>query len=63
MDYRRRLLFHGVSLFLIGLLTGLAEAKFTNVRMGLATHLEGVFLLAVGAIWREVTLSHREPPV
>lgn len=63
MDYRRRLLFHGVSLFLIGLLTGLVEAKFANVRMGLAAHLEGVmngtFLIAVGAIWSEVRLSGR----
>lgn len=63
MDYRRRLLFHGVGLFLIGLLTGLAEARFTNVRMGLAAHLEGVmngtFLLAVGAVWGEVRLSGR----
>jgi hypothetical protein len=63
MDYRRRLLFHGMALFLIGLLTGLAEQHFTNVRMALAAHLEGVmngtFLLAVGAIWSEVRLSSR----
>ena len=63
MDYRRRLLFHGMALFLIGLLTGLIEQHFTNVRMALAAHLEGVmngtFLLAVGAIWGEVRLSSR----
>lgn len=60
MERRRRLLFHGMTLFLIGLLTGLAEQHFTNVRMALAAHLEGVlngiFLLAVGAIWDEVRL-------
>jgi hydroxylaminobenzene mutase len=60
MEHRRRLLFHGIALFLIGLLTGLAEQHFTNVRMALAAHLEGVlngiFLLAVGAIWNEVRL-------
>ena len=60
MDYRRRLLFHGIALFLIGLLTGLAEQHFANVRMALAAHLEGVlngiFLLAVGAIWNDVRL-------
>lgn len=60
MDHRRRLLFHGIALFLIGLLTGLAEQHFANLRMGLAAHLEGVlngiFLLAVGAIWNEVRL-------
>jgi hydroxylaminobenzene mutase len=63
MNYRQRLLFHGMALFLIGLLTGLAEQHFTNVRMGLAPHLEGVmngtFLLAVGAIWNEVRLPPR----
>lgn len=62
MEYRRRLLFHGIALFLIGLLTGLAEQHFANVRMALAAHLEGVmngiFLLAVGAIWSEVRLSY-----
>ncbi|QIG95692.1 MULTISPECIES: hypothetical protein [unclassified Bradyrhizobium] len=63
MDYRRRLLFHGMALFLIGLVTGLLEQHFSNVRMALAAHLEGVmngtFLLAVGAIWSEVRLPSR----
>jgi len=63
MDKRRQLLWHGVALFLIGLLTGLVEQKFTNVRMALAAHLEGVmngtFLLALGAIWNEVKLAPR----
>ena len=57
----RRLMWHGMFLFLIGLLTGFAEQHFANIRMGLAAHLEGVmngtFLLAVGAIWTEVRLS------
>ncbi|MDT9694151.1 hypothetical protein Q5762_38640, partial [Streptomyces sp. P9(2023)] len=64
---KRRLLWHGAALFLVGLLTGLAEQHFTNVRMGLAAHLEGVmngtFLLAVGAIWNEVWLSARTKAV
>jgi len=38
----RRLMWHGVLLFLLGLLTGLVEQRFTNVRMGLAAHLEGL---------------------
>jgi (hydroxyamino)benzene mutase len=63
MQYRRRLLWHGVALFLIGLFTGLAQQHFANIRMALAAHLEGVmngtFLLAVGAIWSEVRLSSR----
>jgi hydroxylaminobenzene mutase len=48
-------------LFLIGLFTGFAETSFSNPRMGLAAHLEGVmngtFLIALGAIWVEVKLS------
>ena len=63
MAYRRRLLWHGVVLFLIGLLTGLARQHFANIRMGLAAHLEGLMngtsLLAVGAIWGEVRLASR----
>ena len=56
----RQLMWHGMFLFLLGLLTGLVEQRFTNVRMGLAGHLEGVingiFLVALGAIWTEVRL-------
>jgi (hydroxyamino)benzene mutase len=59
----RRLMFHGMILFLLGLLTGFAEQHFTNVRMGLAAHLEGLmngtFLVAIGAIWPHVRLSPR----
>jgi hydroxylaminobenzene mutase len=55
-----RLLWHGMFLFLIGLLTGFAEQHFANTRMALAAHLEGmmngIFLLALGAGWNEVPL-------
>jgi (hydroxyamino)benzene mutase len=57
----RRLMWHGMFLFLLGLLTGFAESHFANVRMGLAAHLEGVengiLLLALGAIWPHVHLG------
>ncbi|MBV9886963.1 MAG: hydrogenase [Acidobacteria bacterium] len=57
----RRLMWHGMFLFLLGLFTGFAETHFANVRMGLAAHLEGVmngiFLLAVGAAWNELRLA------
>jgi len=60
-DSKRRLLWHGMFLFLLGLVTGLLETQFANPRMGLAAHLEGVmngtFLVALGAIWAEVRLS------
>lgn len=56
----RRLMWHGMFLFILGLLTGFAETHFANVRMGLAAHLEGVmngtFLLALGAVWMYVRL-------
>ena len=56
----RRLMWHGMYLFLLGLITGFVETRFSNVRMGLAAHLEGVmngtFLLALGAAWPEVKL-------
>ncbi len=62
-DSKRRLLWHGMFLFLLGLLIGFVEQNFSNPRMGLAAHLEGVmngtFLVALGAIWTEVRLSPR----
>jgi (hydroxyamino)benzene mutase len=60
-DTQRRLMWHGMFLFLLGLLTGFVESRFANVRMGLAAHLEGVmngiFLLALGSAWIKVRLS------
>ena len=57
----RRLMWYGILLFLLGLVTGLLEQRFTNMRMGVAAHLEGVmngtFLVVLGAIWTEVRLS------
>jgi hydroxylaminobenzene mutase len=62
-DTKRRLVWHGMFLFLLGLVAGLVEQKFNNPRMGLAAHLEGVmngtFLVALGAAWTEVRLSAR----
>jgi len=56
----RRLMWHGMFLFLLGLITGFAEQHVANVRMGLAAHLEGLmngtFLIALGAIWNDVRL-------
>ena len=62
-ESRRRLVWHGMFLFLLGLCTGFVEQNFANPRMGLAAHLEGVmngtFLVALGAVWTEVRLSPR----
>jgi len=38
----RKLIWHGMFLFLLGLLVGFFELRFTNIRMGLSAHLEGV---------------------
>jgi hydroxylaminobenzene mutase len=60
-DRQRRLIWHGVLLFLLGLLVGLLENHVVNPRMGLAAHLEGLmngtFLIAVGGVWHFVRLS------
>jgi hypothetical protein len=56
----RCLMWHGMCLFLLGLLTGFAEPRFPNMRMGLAAHLEGLMngllLIAPGAVWIHVSL-------
>jgi hydroxylaminobenzene mutase len=66
-DRGRALLWHGMALFLLGLVTGLIQPALRNPRMGLAAHLEGVmngtFLLALGAAWSKVTLSGRQSAV
>jgi hydroxylaminobenzene mutase len=58
-----RLMWHGMFLFLCGLVTGQLESRFTNKRMALSAHLQGVlngtFLLALGAIWDRVQLPQR----
>jgi hydroxylaminobenzene mutase len=59
----RRLLQLGMTLFLLGLLTGFISPSLPNPRMGLTSHLEGllngIFLLVLGAIWERLALSAR----
>lgn len=56
----RKLIWHGMFLFLLGLLVGFFELRSTNIRMGLSAHLEGVmngtFLIVLGAVWTQVRL-------
>jgi (hydroxyamino)benzene mutase len=63
MDYPRRLLKLGITLFLFGLLTGLFVQAMRNPRAGLSGHLEGVlngmFLMIAGLAWKELGLSAR----
>jgi hydroxylaminobenzene mutase len=53
----------GITLFLVGLLTGLVVQSMANPRAGLSGHLEGVmngtFLIAVGAAWKQLRLGDR----
>jgi hydroxylaminobenzene mutase len=62
-ESQRRLIWHGMFLFLLGLLIGFAEGQVINPRMALAAHLEGLmngtFLIALGAVWPYVRLPSR----
>lgn len=62
-DASQRLIWHGLFLVLLGLLTGAAIPLATNARMGLSAHLAGVqngILLAVlGLVWGRVALPAR----
>ncbi|WP_244975561.1 hydrogenase [Mycobacterium kubicae] len=59
----RKLAWHGMFLFLLGLVTGTQQRRFTNMRMALSAHLEGVmngtFLVALSAVWSHVQLPPR----
>jgi len=63
MDQRRRLFWHGIFLFFLGLLSGVLVQRMTNPRMGLAAHTSGVasgtFLAVLGAVWSELRLGTR----
>src|SRR6266516_3598053 len=63
-ENRRRHLFStGILLFLLAILFGLIFPKLANPRMGLSGHLVGLFgglfLLALGSIWKQVNLPPR----
>jgi len=66
-DTRRRLYWHGIFLFLLGLLTGFVVQSLRNPRMGLTAHLEGVmngtFLAVLGALWPRLRLTPRAAAV
>jgi hydroxylaminobenzene mutase len=59
----RRLLRLGITLFLLGLFTGLAIPALANPRMALASHIEavmnGTFLVVLGLVWPNLNLSAR----
>ena len=59
----RRLAWHGVFVFLLGLLIGMPVSAMATPRMGVSAHvgalLNGTFLIALGAAWDLVNLSAR----
>ncbi len=62
-DASRTLMRWGFFLFLCALVTGLAVPSFTNPRMAVSAHLEGVMngllLVVVGLVWSHLGLSGR----
>jgi len=58
---KRRCVWHGLFLFILGLVAGMFVQSMTNPRMGLTTHvgtlMTGSFLLAMGAAWDQVRLD------
>ncbi len=57
---KRRLLWHGILIFIFGLLAGAAMPLVINPRMAVAAHvggvLSGMFLVLVGLIWDQIRL-------
>lgn len=62
-DASRRLMRHGILLFLLGLLAGAFVSSYANPRMGLSAHLGGVttglFLALLGLMWTHLRLAAR----
>jgi len=58
---KRRLIWHGLVVVLLGLLTGAAVPAYANPRMGLSAHVGGVMVgtlvALVGAVWEDIHLS------
>lgn len=58
-----KLIFLGILLFFLGLVSGLFIPMMANPRMGVSTHLEGVmngiFLCVLGLIWHKLNLAER----
>jgi hydroxylaminobenzene mutase len=60
----QRLIWHGMFLFLLGLLTGFVMPALTNPRLGLSAHMEAllngmVLIIIGGVVWRNLKLSKR----
>ena len=62
-DVARRLAYHGMLLFVVGLVMGIFAPHVANPRIGLSAHtgtlLNGAFLVALAAVWQWVRLAPR----
>lgn len=62
-DYSHKLIYYGVTLFLLGLIVGLIVPMLANPRLGVSSHIEGVlngmFLIMLGLIWNKIRLSDK----
>ncbi len=60
-DAKRRLFWHGILIFLFGLIAGAFIPWLKDPRMGVAAHvggvLSGIFLILIGVIWEEIKLE------
>ena len=65
-EYAQRMMFHGIVVFLIGLVTGffLYSGLMKNPQIGVITHLEGVlngmFLVILGLLWSRMLLNEKQ---
>ena len=63
VEQGRKLMWFGMLLFLLGLLTGFLPGIATNPRMALSSHLEGVMngmlLVILGLVWPRLKLGSR----
>jgi hydroxylaminobenzene mutase len=64
-EYSQRMMFHGILVFMIGLITGffLYSGVMKNPQIGVITHLEGVlngmFLVILGLIWHRMSMTEK----
>jgi hydroxylaminobenzene mutase len=60
-DIERRLFWHGILLFFLGLVGGMFVQMMRNPRMGLSAHvgalMSGIFLALLGAAWPRIRLA------
>jgi len=62
-DPQRRLLWHGILLVFIGLVTGAFVSSYTNPRLGLSAHvgaiMNGILIVVLGLAWPHFALPRR----